>query len=186
MIAVGTGERALAVAEQLALEQVLGDGAAVEGDEWLVRVGTELMERPCDQLFSGSGLASHQNRDRQRRNPGDGIVNLDECRIVADDQRFRPELDLGDPIGRSVQGCPDSFDQGIDLEWFCEVVEDAETSGRGGSLDGPMGSHENDLRLGARFVAMFEQFEAGPVSEIDIGDDEIEIRRVYGLPCLIR
>ena len=39
LIAVGAGEGAAAVAEQLALEQVARDGGAVEGDEGLLRRG---------------------------------------------------------------------------------------------------------------------------------------------------
>ena len=84
-----------------------------------------------------------------------------------------------------MQCCADSFDEGIDLERFGEVIEDTKTARRSGSLDGPMCGHEDDLCFWARFVAMFEQFEAGPVSEIDIGDDEIEGRRANLLPCLI-
>ena len=44
-VAVGSGEGALAVAEQLALEQALGDGRAVDGDERTGRAPAGAMDR---------------------------------------------------------------------------------------------------------------------------------------------
>jgi hypothetical protein len=45
---VGPGEGALLVAEQLALEERLGDGGAVDGEERLVGPVRLLVDRPRD------------------------------------------------------------------------------------------------------------------------------------------
>ena len=51
---VGAGERALLVAEQLALEQRLGDRRAVDRDERERRARAELVDRLRDQLLAGA------------------------------------------------------------------------------------------------------------------------------------
>ena len=59
--AVGAGEGALLVAEQLALEQVLGDGRAVEGQERCLGAGAVLVDGAGDQLLAGAALAGDQH-----------------------------------------------------------------------------------------------------------------------------
>ena len=54
---VGAGERPLLVAEQLGLEERLGDRAAVERDERLAPAVAQAMHGLRHELFSGSGLA---------------------------------------------------------------------------------------------------------------------------------
>ena len=61
------GERALDVAEQLALEQVLGDRAAVDRDERLAGARRAVVDLARDQLLAGAGLAGDQHRDVGRR-----------------------------------------------------------------------------------------------------------------------
>src|SRR4029077_1867398 len=56
VIAVGAGEGALAMAEQLALHQVLGQGAAVDWDERHLRPLALLKERARGQLLAGASL----------------------------------------------------------------------------------------------------------------------------------
>src|SRR5690606_24714551 len=57
------GEGALDVAEQLALEQVLRDGAAVDGDERPVLARRAAVDLAGDQLLAGAGLAGDEHRD---------------------------------------------------------------------------------------------------------------------------
>src|SRR5678815_4391417 len=61
------GERALDVAEQLALEQVLWNRPAVDRDEWLAVAGRAVVDLARDQLLAGAGLAGDQHRDVGRR-----------------------------------------------------------------------------------------------------------------------
>jgi hypothetical protein len=77
------GERALGVAEQLALEQVVGDRAAVDRDE---RPGgaAALVQRPRHQLLAGAGLAADQHGLLGRRHPRDRRAHAAHRRAVAD------------------------------------------------------------------------------------------------------
>jgi hypothetical protein len=58
---VDAGERALLVAEDLILEQLLWDGGAVEDDERAVAAGGALVDGVGDALLAGAGLALDQD-----------------------------------------------------------------------------------------------------------------------------
>ena len=67
------GERPLDVAEQLALQQALAQGAAVDADVGAVGPRAELVDGAGDQLLAGAGLAHQQHagprRGHQPRQP---------------------------------------------------------------------------------------------------------------------
>ena len=58
---VGAGERALLVAEQLALDQLARDRRHVDGDERAVAALAEIVQRARHQLLAGAGLAGDQH-----------------------------------------------------------------------------------------------------------------------------
>ena len=60
------GERALDVAEQLALEQLLGQRRAVERDERLLRARARAVDRARDRALAGAGLAGDQHGHARR------------------------------------------------------------------------------------------------------------------------
>ena len=61
------GERALLVAEQLGLDQVRRDGAAVDGDERAAAALAAIVDRPGDELLARSRLAYDEDRGRRGR-----------------------------------------------------------------------------------------------------------------------
>src|SRR5262245_6190467 len=67
--AVGAGERAALVAEQLALHQLLGQRAAVDRDERALAALRPAVDLARDDLLAGARLADQQHR--QRRPCGD-------------------------------------------------------------------------------------------------------------------
>ena len=89
-LAVGPGERALLVAEQLALQQALRDGRAVDRQERLVGPLAVLVDGPGDQLLAGAALAEDQHRHVLRGDPADRLVHLLHRRAAADQQRRPP------------------------------------------------------------------------------------------------
>ena len=60
-----TGERALLVAEQLRLDQRVGDRAAVHGDERLLAPAAQMMDRPGHELLARAGFALDEDRERR-------------------------------------------------------------------------------------------------------------------------
>src|SRR5690606_34910941 len=61
------GERAARVAEQLALEQRLGQRRAVDREERTLATRPGLVERARDELLAAAALAADQHRRRRQR-----------------------------------------------------------------------------------------------------------------------
>ena len=59
----GAGEGAAHVPEELALDEVLGDGAAVDGDEGPAHALAAAVELARDELLAGAGLAGDEHAD---------------------------------------------------------------------------------------------------------------------------
>src|SRR5207253_3832887 len=83
--AVGAGEGALFVAEQLAFEQVLRDGSAIEGQERRLGSRAVLVDGAGDQLLAGAARTGDQHWDILSRDAADGLVDLAHGRAGADD-----------------------------------------------------------------------------------------------------
>ena len=81
------GERALLVAEQLALEQLLGNRGAVDRDELAVLAAALRVHRAREQLLAGAALAQDQHRHVGRRDLLDHAAHL-----AASHRRWRSGL----------------------------------------------------------------------------------------------
>ena len=74
-VLVGAGERAFAMAEQLAFDERLGQGAAVDRDERLVGPRALVVNGAGDQFLAGAGFAEDQHGRVRRRDFGDQRAN---------------------------------------------------------------------------------------------------------------
>src|SRR5262249_61297460 len=83
--AVGPGKSALLVAEQIALQQVLGNGRAVEGQERRLRPWAVLVDGAGDQFLTGATLARDQHGERLASNAADRLAHLAHGGATADD-----------------------------------------------------------------------------------------------------
>ena len=70
LLAVGAGEGAALVAEELALDQALGQCPAIDPDERAGRATRVAVQRGGDQLLAGAALADDQDRLRRSRRRG--------------------------------------------------------------------------------------------------------------------
>jgi hypothetical protein len=75
-LAVRSGERPPLMSEQLALEQRLGDGAAIHGDEGMPRAPAGLVNGPRHDLLSGTGFAYDEHAEIRIRDPFNGGNHL--------------------------------------------------------------------------------------------------------------
>ena len=73
---VGAGEAAALVAEQLALDQVRGQGPAVHGKERFLAAAAQVVDRLGDQLLAGAGLAADQDAGVGPGHAADQVVDL--------------------------------------------------------------------------------------------------------------
>src|SRR5580658_1070712 len=74
--AVGAGEGALLVAEQLTFQEVLGNSSAIQGQEWGICPRTVLTDGASDQLLAGAAFAGDEHHHVLGRHPADGLVEL--------------------------------------------------------------------------------------------------------------
>ena len=79
------GEGPLLVAEELAFEQCLGDGGAVDRDERRRGAPAQLVDRLRQQLLAGAALAEQQYRNVGRRDLFDVAQHLQHFRAARDD-----------------------------------------------------------------------------------------------------
>ena len=89
-VGVGAGEGPFAVAEELALDEVLGQGAAVDRDEGVAGAAALVVEVAGDQLLAGAGLAQDHHAGIGRRDRVDQAADRLHRRGVADQQWASP------------------------------------------------------------------------------------------------
>ena len=137
-LVVGAGEGPLAVAEELALDEVLGQGPAVDRDEGVAGPLALVVEVPGDQLLAGAGLAQDQDPGVGRRDHLDLAADRLHRRGVADQQRrpldgLEPGLEGGRLVGQvATLGDPGEQDLQLGpLAGLGQVVEGARAGAPG-------------------------------------------------------
>ncbi len=118
--AYGAGEGAAGVAEQLSLDEVVGERRAVHGDEPAVSPRAQPMERARDKLLAGATLTFDEHGKRRHGRSGHGLTERDNRRAATEDfgrqRRARAhrshQVDAG-AKGRTTERRPrvGSFDQ---------------------------------------------------------------------------
>ena len=91
-LAVGPGEGAALVAEQLALGKVLGDRAAVDADEVLPGAGGALVDVRRDALLADAGLALDEDDGVELGGAADDAQEVERRGILGDELRRGEEL----------------------------------------------------------------------------------------------
>src|SRR5207249_7643936 len=136
LLRVRVGERALLVAEELALEQRLRDGGAVERDQRAVGARAPVVDRLGDQLLAGAALTGDEDRGAELRDGFDRLEDLLHLRRAADDvadvvavadlaaELLELALQVG-VLGRPLQVQP----QLLDVERLGDVPERPELHG---------------------------------------------------------
>ena len=85
-LAIGSREGPALVAEHLALQQVFGDGGAVDRPERPRGAAAVVVDGPSHQFLAGAGLAKDQHRYVLGGDPADSLVDLLHGGAAADEQ----------------------------------------------------------------------------------------------------
>src|SRR5262249_15776267 len=118
------------VTEELALEEVLREIAAVHLDERTVPPGTRFVNLPCEELLSDSGLSlQHHGRASRLSQLADRIQEFLHLRASAHDERRSRAAALDVPQPRDLvretrlreRVLDDELDV-VELEWFRHVL----------------------------------------------------------------
>ena len=84
VLALRAGERARFVAEQLRVEQRLGQRRTVDLDERPVPPRREVVQARREQFLAGPSLAHHEARAVDRREAGDLLLDLQEGGVLSE------------------------------------------------------------------------------------------------------
>src|SRR5262245_17381743 len=147
---VGSGERAPLVAEQLGLDERLGDRRGIDGDERPVAPRALMVDSARHQLLASTALAGDQHGRRRRGDLRDQTVQLLDRGMPADDlveivgacQLGAQERDLTFE-GAALEGAARERQELVLLERLGQVVEGAELHGGDRRAYGLHGGHED-------------------------------------------
>ena len=98
-----SGEGALLVAEQLRLDQVGRNGAAIDGHEWRMCILAAIMDRACDELLAAPGFPGDEHRCRRGRNLLDPAIDFLHGRRTAEQVSEPTRSRARTPPGRPRQ-----------------------------------------------------------------------------------
>ena len=183
------GEGALRVPEELGLEYVARQRAAVEVDELLVRPLAHVVQGPREGRLACPGGPGDEHRRVDPRHPPN----------LVDDRAHRRALALEQGVLAIVHAAPqgvvlvlqaleprrlaDAVDAGLDVvEGLGDVVEGADLGGPHRVLDARLAGHDDDLDLGPPALHQLEQLEA--VHAVHQHVDHHDVRRPARQQCL--
>src|SRR5690606_32920010 len=138
----GAGEGALLVAEELAFEDGLGDGGAVDGDEGAVCARAIFVEGAGEELLAGAALAEEEHGGLARAGLADHVHGPAPGQGGADDGAAAALGELGlegavlDHEGLLLEGVLDDADHVGALEGLGDEVVGALLHGLDRGLDG--------------------------------------------------
>ena len=180
-VADGAGERAAHVAEQLGLEQRLGNRAAVQRDEPMHAPRAVVVNRARHDFLAGAGLAGDQNRAVGRR---DGLEQLEEPRhrpALADDA-FEPValfelraqirvLRLQPPL---LERRVEHVQQFVDLKRLADEIRRAALDGFDRILHRSVAGDDDGDDVGVAGDGGFDDRGAVDAGQPQVRDDDVE------------
>src|SRR5581483_2334036 len=187
-------ERALLVAEELALEELLGDRGARDRHERAVRAAALVVDRLRDHVLADAALAREEHRrGLARRDLADELVDLAHGRRLADDgletalllRALADRADLAAELGR-LERLAEADEELLDLERLLQVVLGPELDRLDGVLDRRVGRHHDDELVGLPLDDLAEQPEAVRVGEPHVEEEEVPVLGLESFPRLVR
>jgi len=180
MIAVGAGERSLDVTEELALEQGLGNRAAVDGHEGPAVPFAAVVDRTRDELLAGAAGPGDQHGGR---GGGDLVDHLEDglhARALADDPALgrRPPqlaLELHVLAGRPPQRHGVAHDRAdlVVLGMLLQIGIGAQIHRVDRRLLAGVGGQDHHRRLGVDGLDPLQQLDPVHLGHLDVGQHDI-------------
>jgi hypothetical protein len=179
------------VAEQLALEQLVGQRAAVDGDKRVIAARAVMVDRLGDQLLAGAALAAQQHGacgGRHLRHQLHDLTHLlgaghEAIEAVAP---LQGRHEASEPLPPESDG--DIGEDLVGVERLEDVVEGPEVPGLLGRLVGAVGGDDDDRGVGIGSFARSQDLDPVGSGQLEIGDDEVvdlaSQPLAGGRPCL--
>src|SRR5437016_7795896 len=180
-VAVGAGEGAAQVPEELALEERGGERGAVADDEGAVAKRREAVQRAGHQLLAGAALAGHQRRRGVAGQTLDEGEDLEHALRAGDDALERdPALqallqDAGAVLELALlEDGLEHTPEAPEVDRLLDVVRAPELDRLDGIRHRRVGAHEHGLDVGIALLQMAEQLEPAHVRHADVGEDHVD------------
>ena len=172
MRAVRARERALLVAEELGLEQVLGHRAAVDRDERLILARARAVDRAREQLLARAGLARDQHA---RVGAGDHsrLLEAGLDRGAARDDLGAPLVLAGRGQARHLHRALDVLEQLLLVDGLGQEAERAALRRLDGIGNRAVGRQEQHAEAGPLALDLLEQRDAVHALHAQVADHEV-------------
>ena len=188
----GAGEGPALVAEQLALDEGLGDCRAVDRDERLVAPVRELVNRARHELLARAAFPVHKHGRVARRRQLDPAIYLLHALRLANQlaeaalllQLMAQEADLARQrllLDRFLE----QHLQPRGVDGLGEIVERAAAHGFHGGLHRPLSGHEQHDRRPARFLQLLEERESIHLGQHEVCHDDGWMLALHEAQCFL-
>ena len=183
-LAVGAGEGALLVPEQLRFQEGLGHGGAVDGHEGPGPTRARPVQRASDQLLAGAALAEQEHGSVAVRHRAHLLEHrLHRARpayyaLEAElplDLRPQPRVLLPQPL--VVDGAAHRVGDLGELEGLGEIVVRALAHGLDGGLEAAERGHQEHSRRGGPRLGGSEHLDPADVVHDQVGEDHVVVAR---------
>ena len=172
------GKRALAMAEQFALDQVFGNGGAVDLDEHGVLAQALRVDGARRQFLAGAGFAVDQHAAVGGRHQRNLLAQRLHGNAVAHDHAARLELLLefqvlaAQPLG--FDGVLQHDQRALDGERLFQEVEGAELGGAHRGLDVAVAGDHDDFGMVFALDQLLQRLQAVDAGQPDVEQDHVE------------
>jgi hypothetical protein len=168
------GECAALVAEQLALEQVLGYRRGVDRDERTRGARAVLVQRIGDQLLARARFAGDQHGDDALAEAADGAEHVLHRRRLAENLRHLRRRGLGLTLVQAfLDGATDQVDRLGHVEGLGQVVEGAALEGADGAVEVRIRRHDDHRQVAMPGLDLRQQLDARAAGHPDVGHQHL-------------
>jgi hypothetical protein len=178
---VGAGERALHVAEQLALDELARHRAAVHDDERLVVPRRAGVQTPRDEFFARTTLASDEHTLAGLRDARDLLVEPARREAVVGDQqgicggvgRRAAQAQVLAQQASVSTGAVDGLLQQVESHRLGEEVERTVLHRLHGERHGAVPGHDHDRQFGVLHGDLAERFHAAETRQVQVEQHDV-------------
>ena len=178
-LAVGAGEGASLVAEELAFQQVFRERGAVDLDQAAGPGGVAEMDGLGHQLLAGPRLAGDQDRAGRRGDPLDAGEDLHHLpapsqQVVVGVAPAEPVAQVGDLVDQAaiLEGLVDQQLQPLGVDRLLDEIMGTQLHGLDGRLDRGVGRHDDRRHRQVAVANLADQVEPADPGQPQVGDDE--------------
>src|SRR6185503_5020179 len=188
----GAGKRALFIAEQLALEEIIRQGPTIHRDKRTTGSRALMVDRPCDEFLASPAFSREQHRDiairyhfHQAVDPLHRLALADH--LIKARPRFETisELLVLDRERMPLQRLIYHDGKSLAIDGLYGIVVGSTSHRLDCRIDGPVGGHDDDFRIRPCSLQAPQKLHPADTRHPKIGDDQFGRSRFQLLQPLL-